>query len=760
MTWGRAYVTAGVISICLFAVLPSGLPRDAVYLVVGLACVAAILWGVRLHRPEFRWPWYLFAAGQAAWVLGDTIYSWNQDVRHVDPFPSSADVAYLLAYPLLAAGIGLLIRRGGRRFDVRGLIDSAIVIVALGLVSWAWIARPMVEATDVSTFERSIAVAYPIGDILLLAMLVRLMTAPGSVSVALRLLAGAVVLQIFADTGLAAGASSSWNYANGLDLLWLGSYVLWGASALHPEMKDIARRPGARSDLFTVRRVAVLGAAALLPPTTAVVGLMLGRTLEPWVLVGGSIALTSLVLARMASAIVEIRLTADQRDRLHGELFQRASRDPLTGQFNRAHILRLINATLRRAQPTGAATGLIMVDLDDFKTTNNDLGPSAGDDILRESARRIYETAGPSNPVGRLSGDQFIVLIEGAEAEEVTTRMAGALATALLAPHDIAGSSVRVRARVGLTVSLDGGTEASELLHEALIANRRAKLSATGTFEVFDSNLRREVAQRTEIEEGLRAAIEKGELELYYQPVMAVGMACVDGYEALVRWNRSTGELGMPDEFIPIAEQSDLICDLGRWVLLEAARQFADWLERDPDRFSLLNIAVNISGRHLADRRVVDDVSAALTAAGLPGHHLALEVTETVLIDEPNAVIQLAALRALGVTVSLDDFGTGYTSIAQLRLLPVDTIKIDKSFLASTEPGAAELVELMTAAAHACGMLVVAEGVEREDQLNLLKNLDCDYAQGYFLARPMSADAVLNGPEPIQPPKLTIVRDI
>lgn len=760
MTRWRGYAAIGLALIGLYLMVPSELVRDAIYLVIGLASVAAIVCGVRLHRPASATPWYLFAAGQAVWVLGDTIYSWTAHMQAPATFPSGADIAYLLAYPLLAAGMALLIRRGGgRHFDIRGLIDSGIVIVGLGLVSWAWIAQPMLEAADVSALDRAVALAYPIGDIVLMAMLVRLVASPGSVSVAYRLLVGAVLLQIVADTGHAASVSPSWNTASTLDLLWLGSYVLWGASALHPQMSHISRRSGMNGNLFTARRVTVLAAAALLPSGTAAVALMLGRSLHPWVFVIGAIVLTSLVLARMASAVVEIRLTAGQRDRLQEELLRRASHDPLTGQFNRAYMLRLITATLRRAQPVGAATGLIMIDLDDFKTVNNELGPAAGDTILAEVAHRIAEVAGPGHPVGRLGGDQFIVLVEDSDAQETTTQLAGALAIALLDPYDTVDSRIRVRARVGLTVGVDGRLDASALLHEALIANRRARQLAGGAFEVFDSTLRREVAQRTEVEKELRAAIGGGELELYYQPVMAVGVSAIDGYEALVRWNRSNGELGMPDEFIPIAEKSDLICDLGRWVLGEATRQFAAWLAHDPERFSLLNIAVNISGRHLADRRIVDDVSAALAASGLDGQHLALEVTETVLIDEPHAVMQLDALRGLGVSISLDDFGTGYTSIGQLRELPVDTIKIDRSFLASTGPGSVELVALMTAAAHACGMLVVAEGVERVEQLNLLRELDCDYAQGYFLARPLPAAAIVSQTDIDGPPRLRIVRE-
>jgi diguanylate cyclase (GGDEF)-like protein len=741
----RVYVAVGAVLICLYVITPSGIPRDAIYVVVGVGSVIALVVGARMHQPRSRAPWYLFAAGQAAWVTGDALYSWYEDIRQVSPFPSGADVAYLLAYPLLTTGIGLLIRGGGRRFDVRALIDSFIVVAALGLVSWAFIAQPMVEADGVPLLERAIAVAYPVGDILMLAMLVRLVAAPGVTSVALRLLVGAVVLQVVADTGLAAGVSETGTYMSGLDLVWLGSYVLWGACALHPQMRELSRRPGVRSDLFTMRRVVVLGAAAVLPPTTALVALTLGRSPDAWLSVGGTMVLTLLVVARMASAIVEVRLTTRQRDRLEEELLHRAADDPLTGLFNRAFVLRAVGDALRRARTASASTGLIVVDLDDFKALNDDLGPVAGDDVLVEVARRISDAAGPSRPVGRLHGDQFVVLVEHADAVETTTRLAGQLAARLARPHEVSGHVVTVRAKIGVAVSMDGGTDASGLVHQALIASRRAAESPTGPFEVFDDDLRRELAERADVEDGLRRAMRDDDLELYYQPVVAVRAVVVDGYEALLRWNRGAVTV-MPDAFVPVAEKSDLICDVGRWVLQRATRQFADWLAADPDRFSALTVAVNISGRHLTDRRIVDDVADALRDSGLPAHHLVVEVTETVLVDEPHAMIQLGALRALGVAVSLDDFGTGYTSIGQLSHLPVDTIKIDRSFLsAAGGDGSSELVALMTAAAHACGMQVVVEGVERVDQLGLLQDLDCDRAQGFLFAAPLTSDTVSDG---------------
>ena len=461
----------------------------------------------------------------------------------------------------------------------------------------------------------------------------------------------------------------------------------------------------------------------------------------------------------MACAIGEIRLTSSQCDRLQDELFHRAAHDPLTGLYNRVYMVKLIEASLARGEWSGTATGLVLVDLDQFNALDDDWGPETGDAVLRETARRIRSAVNPLHPVGRLVDDQFIALIEARDAVEQTPMVAGQLLAVLRRPHQQDGHGISVTPNIGLAVSLDAGTQASDLLREAQTAKRRAKATAHGSFEVFDKHMRREVTQRAEIEAALRQALRDGALELFYQPVVAVTTEVIDGYEALVRWNDVDGTVRMPMDFIPIAEKSELICELGRWVLSEATRQFARWITLDPDRFSDLTIAVNISGRHLADHRIDDDVSAALAQSGLDAHHLAIEVTETVLVDVPHAVISLDALRDLGVTISLDDFGTGYTSISQLRYLPIDTVKIDKSFVDATEPGSSELVALMTAAAHACGMLVVAEGVERREQLEQLRDLACDSAQGYLFARPLSSDAVISGCEVDPLPRHHLVLD-
>lgn len=756
MLW-NGWLVGGALVVASYPMLPAGPPRDVAYVVVGLASVAAVVVGARRNTSTGRLPWHLFAAGLFSWTIGDAIYSWNADVRHVVPFPSSADAFYLGAYPLLACGIGVLIRRRGARQAVAGRIDSAIVVVGIGLMSWTWIAQPMIAAVDVPAFERGLSVAYPFGDIILLAMLVRLMSAPGISSTAFRLLVGAVTMQIVADTALASVPSTTWDYASGLDLLWLASYILWGASALHPRMEALSQRGPYASARFTRRRLATLSVVALVPSLAHLAAIGMGWSVNLWSLAGGSIAMTGLVLARTACAVSEIQVATKHRDRLQEHLFDRASVDALTGLFNRAYMIRLVSQALRRGQAAGSSTGLVVVDISGIAAVNRDGGYRAVDAVLIETARRI-RAAGADCAIGRLGDNQFVVLVDGADAEHRTMRMAEELVVALREPHNHRGRSIHVAASVGVSVSLDADADAERLLNEALLAIRGSAASGGGGIAVFDDFMRREHAVRQEIESSLRRALDCHELELYYQPVVAAMSGVIDGYEALVRWN-DAGEIRMPSTFIPIAEESDLICDLDRWVLREATRQFAAWLAADPERFGDLTVAVNISGRHLAGPGVTDDVRAALAASGLPSHHLSLEVTETVLFETPHAVLQLSSLRSMGVTISLDDFGTGFTSVGQLRSLPVDTIKIDRSYFDSAEPGAPELIALMTGAAHACGLLVVAEGIERPDQLVSLLSLDCDAAQGFLFSPPMPAEAVVAYRGHDAGPHLHLIRD-
>jgi EAL domain-containing protein (putative c-di-GMP-specific phosphodiesterase class I) len=269
----------------------------------------------------------------------------------------------------------------------------------------------------------------------------------------------------------------------------------------------------------------------------------------------------------------------------------------------------------------------------------------------------------------------------------------------------------------------------------------RAKDAGRGCVELFSGTARAALKERNDVERALSNAIVRDELVVHYQPIINMQTGLVDCYEALVRWNRPGVGLLPPAEFLPVAESSNLICDLDAWVLRAAVAQLATWNQQRGDRE--LQVAVNISGRHISQRRIQRDVAAVLTAGTIDPGQLVIEVTETVLMDGNNAAANLEALRAIGVVASLDDFGTGYQSSTQLSRLPIDVVKIDRDFVDPSSDSERSLLELMVKSAHAFGFRVVAEGVESEAQLELIRSLGCEYVQGFYFGKPLPADQVL-----------------
>ncbi len=446
-------------------------------------------------------------------------------------------------------------------------------------------------------------------------------------------------------------------------------------------------------------------------------------------------------LGELLHASVEKLVAAfREREELRTALAHQAAHDPLTDLPNRTQARTLTAAALHRGRRAGTMTGLLFVDLDGFKGVNDRFGHATGDTVLRTVAGRLRSALRPGDVVCRLGGDEFVVLVEQVSAERELAELAERLIDTVSRPIREGGQDMRVGASIGIAVAQDAAVDADALFAEADAAVYRAKARGRGRAELFDESLRTQLAAHSEMETALTAGLAAGELEVHYQPVVGLAAGRLEGYEALVRWNRPGVGMVPPNDFIPVAESSKLICDLDRWVLHEATRQIAAWRAEDPVAAEL-TVAVNVSGRHLSDPRVVQDVTDALAASGLPAELLIVEVTETVLVSEPAAFGHLVALRELGVAIAIDDFGTGYTSIGQLAGMPVDTLKIDRSFIASAESGHAELVALMIRAAHTFGLSVVAEGVEEEAQLAWLQGQACDFAQGYLLSRPLPAAA-------------------
>ncbi len=603
------------------------------------------------------------------------------------------------------------------------------------------LARPTIATYQDSVTAAAVALAYPLADILLVGIMIRLLTTPGGRTVSFWLLLAAIALLISVDTIATASDLLVQGATESIDLLWLASYVLWGASALHPSMRPLTAATASSGPGFGRVRLVALTVAVLVAPGVLAAQQLLDRPIDVWAVVLGSVVMFSLVVARMRLALLQSMAATRAREELQEHLAHQASHDSLTGLPNRAQAMRLISGALSRAQRTGGIVGLLFVDLDGFKAINDTLGHGAGDEVLRTTARRMESAVRAGNMVARLGGDEFVVLLEPLDSDIAAVRVADRLVATVSEPVTLqSGRLVRVGASIGVAISQDAGVDPDMLLHEADVAVYRAKDAGRGRSEVFDSSLRQEIQSRTDLETSLKRAIETDELTLVYQHIVSLQFGGVEGCEAFVRWDRPGRGVLRPQDFLPVAERSDLICELDQWVLRTATQQLAQWRRDDPS--SPLTIAVNVSGRYLARASVLEDVTAALSAAELSAELLVLEVAETSLTDDVALLSHLDQLRALGVTISVDDFGTGYSSISRLEHLPVDVVKIDKKYLNSANPSADKLLQLIVQAAHAFGRPVIAEGVERMEQFDVLLGIGCESAQGYFFGRPLPAEKI------------------
>ncbi len=447
------------------------------------------------------------------------------------------------------------------------------------------------------------------------------------------------------------------------------------------------------------------------------------------------------VVAGGSDTIITHGLMTDITDRkvLEQQLNRLAFHDPLTGLANRALFHdRLTHALSSRSR--ASRTAVLFLDLDGFKTVNDSLGHAAGDQLLAAVAARLVRAARPGDTVARFGGDEFSVLLEDVADAGDAQAVADRLLAVIRAPVDIDGRTLTSRASLGIAMAGRDGATPDELLRNADAAMYRAKAEHRGQAVVFESSIHEDALARLDLEQELRVAIEGGHLHLVFQPIVAFDDRRVTGAEALARWTHPKRGSIPPSVFVPLAEESDLILELGAWALEQACRQTATWLETGtvPADFS---VAVNVSARQLTPA-LPSEISAVLERTGLAARNLTIEVTESIVMRDASASrAALQAIRSLGVSVAMDDFGTGYSSLAHLRSLPIDTVKIDGLFVANIHrPFEAAVVRAVVELARLLGLQTVAEGVESEAQAARLAELGCDRAQGYLLGRPAAPD--------------------
>jgi diguanylate cyclase (GGDEF)-like protein len=440
-------------------------------------------------------------------------------------------------------------------------------------------------------------------------------------------------------------------------------------------------------------------------------------------------------------AIANALANAIEHRREAEEAQHRALHDPLTGLPNRALFEDRLGRVLAEQERRESSVAVIFLDVDHLKLVNDSFGHQAGDELLRALAPRLTAALGPGDTVARFGGDEFGLLLEDVPDERGATRVAERIAEALASPFIVRQREHFVTASAGIAVGGPGSLPEA-LIRDADAAMYRAKERGRARYEIFDEAMRVRVAHRLQTENELRTAIERGELRVHYQPVISLSSGELTGAEALVRWEHPRHGLMPPSEFIPVAEESGLIDAIGRWLLDAACRQAVEWHHAHPDR-PPLGISVNLSARQLADRDVTEIVRHALEGTGLDPACLSLEVTERALVEGTAAVAtSLAELKQLGVMLALDDFGTRYSSLGSLRDLPFDAIKLDRTFV--ERPGSVQvdnaILSAVVALAQTLHLRVIAEGIESEEQLAVVKALGCHLAQGFYFSRAVPAD--------------------
>jgi diguanylate cyclase (GGDEF)-like protein len=738
--------------------------------------VLVVVRAVRTAEDRLAWVW--FAAALAAYLLGNLAYYLHyQELAHI-PYPSWADAGWLAFYPLAYTAVFLMLRARMPRLNTSMWLDGVVTGLTAAAVAVAFALGAALRATQGSLSVVATNFAYPVADLLLLVLIAGALVVIGrGVGATWWWLSGGLALFVLSDSFYAFQIAQG-TYVDGgvLDLGWLLAFVCFGVAACRPAGGSTAARTVSSTRLEGMGALVVPGLCAL-----TALGLLFRGYLYEGDPVVGLLALGAVLaaLGRTALTFREVQALAESR--------RLARTDDLTGLANRRHFHACVDSAVvgvTAAAADGRATGaaVLLLDLDRFKEINDSLGHHVGDELLRQIGARLQPVLREGDLLARLGGDEFGVLLHDADGDGAA-EAAGRLLDALRRPFDLGdltapaddtadgrdtdglrGLGLHVDASIGIALCPQHAGGATGLLQHADIAMYRAKAARSGV-EISAGALDGAERQRLETVEQLRAALDDDQLVLHYQPKLDLASGVVTGVEALVRWQHPTRGLLYPDTFLPLAEQSGLMRRLTRTVLQIALDQADAW-RRQGRR---LSVAVNLSASNLLDAQLPGQVDRLLRSLDLPAHLLELEITETVLMADPVRAHQtLHRLRALGVRIAVDDYGTGWSSLSYLHDLPVDELKLDRSFVmrSATDPRSAAIVTSTIGLAHALDLRIVAEGVETAEALALLTAAGCDVAQGYHLSRPQPADQLTAwldtwpgavGPPPSAPDRLPAV---
>ncbi|TPW11996.1 MAG: hypothetical protein FD127_2905 [Acidimicrobiaceae bacterium] len=707
---------------------------DLAYLIAAAQIVPVMLFSYRVDRAPKGLLLAIALIGTFYGLSAVTAGVWGE--TGVPRFVSN--LFELVGGSLMVAGLVILVRQR-RGMNTAAVIGDAMIV---GLGSWlmAWVAflQPTLAVSDEPLISSLVAGFYhPTGSVILFLMAVYLFTE--TKTNASSWFIGASVLATLMGDLIYALVDAGHLGAGVLDFaysLYTLGYFAVAAAFLHPSVKSLEQTQSSGDSQRLLGRL-IITTSSLVFPVIVLAASGPKSTADQIVRSISALVLASAVTLRV---VLSVRANSDAQS----ELLKQAYTDALTGLPNRVLLLDRISSYVNELWRADREPTLFFVDLDRFKNINDSLGHSAGDEVLRIVAERLIGTVPREAMVARLSGDEYVVLDPTTRSLSNASALAERLLSVFREPIALAQGDVFVTASIGVA-SIDSiSVKPEDVLRHADTAMYRAKDSGRNCMAFYDESMHERIAHRLAVETALYRALDRQELRMFHQPILDLDTGEVVGFEALMRWQQGDGTIVSPAEFIPIAEDTGTIIPIGAWALLEALTQLRRWID-DGVCSPQATMSVNVSPRQLADPNLPSVVSEALSRSGVDPSLLWIEITESVMISEPElALATLQKMKALGVRVALDDFGTGYSSLSLLQRFPLQRIKIDRAFVqgVADNPSDRALVRTIVAMGISLGLDMVAEGVESLHQMQVLSELGCKKAQGYLISHPVPADAM------------------
>jgi len=728
------YVAVGVV-LSIAYLLSDDSIRDVISTLTYVMVVPAAIVALRIHG----FPRSFIVAMSCVGIL----YLFSPVIAgfFADSVSSTVEVVIdLSANLVIITLVAFVVKRQRGRLDSGDILDGVIIAIGAWLVAWIALVEPFLSSSIHPPHQLVVNSLYVPATMPLLALMAAIVFAGTRSRTATWFLVAGLGLNVLGDLVYALEETrqlGAWAYPSA-DVMYVVAIMLTGAAFIHPSARDLITEAPAQKHFSLPSRVLITATALVVPV------LLLGVFDAD----SASDRAVRSVSALALAALVGYRFYRATRAHLESQdhLLEAARTDALTSLSNKAAILAQASDIIDEVWRTDSQPALYLFDLDRFKNINDSLGHHAGDEVLQVIADRL-ELAATSigATVGRPSGDEFVVLDPNPASPGQALAHAEVLHAVFKQPLSISDGVVFVTASAGVAAMPAGRPmSGEELFRWADIAMYRAKDAGRNCIALYHDSMRERVANRMDIETALHGALDRRELRLFHQPIVDIESGRVVGFEALMRWQRDDGSVLSPAEFIPIAEETGIITSLGTWALLEALTQLRTWTDDGvvPENAT---VSVNVSPRQLADPHFTDAVEEALQRSGLPPHLLWLEVTESVMISNPElARTTLQRIRAMGVRIALDDFGTGYSSLSLLQQFPLQRIKIDRTFVhgVASSDNDRSLVRTIIAMGDSMGLDVVAEGVESVQQLKTLRELGCAKAQGFLISHPVPAEAM------------------